>query len=380
VSARGVLALNAGSSSLKLALYAEEHGSLVLRAAGEIAPLGAGARLAARTADGANRDERDAPEARDAAGAVGAAASWLGERGLAGEIGAVGHRIVHGGADFAEPVLLDAGVLARLAELVPLAPLHQPQSLAVVDAARAAFADAVHVGCFDTAFHRTMPAVARAEALPRRFAEEGVRRYGFHGLSYEHVAAELPHLDPALADARVIAAHLGSGASLCAMRGGRSVATTMGMTPLDGLVMGTRAGSVDPGALLYLVDRHGLDARALETLLYRESGLLGVSGLTSDMRRLLASDDPRSRPSTSSSTARRARSARWPPRSAESTRSSSPAGSARTPRRSARGSAAARRGSASSRPSPHARRTARAASPRPARALRPGWCRATRTA
>jgi acetate kinase len=291
-----VLALNAGSSSLKFALYDPGGaGSLTPRAAGEIAPLGAGARLSASEAEGSGRHDVAAPEGTDAAGAVAVAARWLGARGLFEPIGAVGHRIVHGGAELAEPCRIDAAIVERLEQLVPLAPLHQPPCLAAIAAARDAFAGAAHVACFDTAFHRTMPPVAQAEALPRRYAEAGVRRYGFHGLSYEHVAAALPRLDPVLAGARVIAAHLGNGASLCAMRAGRSVATTMGMTPLDGLVMGTRAGSLDPGAVLYLIDRHGLDARALERLLYRESGLLGVSGISSDMRVLLASGDPRAR-------------------------------------------------------------------------------------
>jgi len=193
---------------------------------------------------------------------------------------------------FSEPVLVDTNVLTKLEALVPLAPLHQPHSLAVIRAVRDAMPTLPQIACFDTAFHRTQPAVAQAFALPRRLTDESVRRYGFHGLSYEYIASALPTLEPGLADARVIVAHLGSGASMCAMRGGRSVATTMSFTPLDGLVMGTRCGNLDPGVLLYLMDRHGLDARALEKLLYHESGLLGVSGISSDMRTLLASDEP----------------------------------------------------------------------------------------
>jgi acetate kinase len=199
---------------------------------------------------------------------------------------------VHGGQHFSEPVLVDTKVLTKLEALVPLAPLHQPQCLAVIRAVQDAMPTLPQIACFDTAFHRTQPAVAQAFALPRRLTDEGVRRYGFHGLSYEYIASALPTLGPGLADARVIVAHLGSGASMCALRGGRSVATTMSFTPLDGLVMGTRCGNLDPGVLLYLMDRHGLDARALEKLLYHESGLLGVSGISSDMRTLLASDDP----------------------------------------------------------------------------------------
>ena len=287
-----ILALNTGSSSLKFALYVMSGDTLARVAAGEIAPLGPGARLTARVSGAV--ENLDAA-AVDAGGAVAVIAGWLRGRGLADAIRAVGHRVVHGGAAFVEPCRVDAAVLRELEHLVRLAPLHQPQCLAAIAAAQEAFAGVAHVACFDTAFHRTVPPEARSFALPSRFAEEGVRRYGFHGLSYAHLAEALPELDLALAGARVIAAHLGSGASLCAMRGGRSVATTMGMTPLDGLVMATRPGSLDPGVLLYLMDEHGLDARALERLLYRESGLLGVSGISGDMRVLLASGDARAR-------------------------------------------------------------------------------------
>src|SRR5262249_36951258 len=176
--------------------------------------------------------------------------------------------------------------------LVPLAPLHQPQCIAVIRAVQDAIPTLPQIACFDTAFHVTQPAVAQAFALPRHLTAKGVRRYGFHGLSYEYIASVLPALSPELAGARVVVAHLGNGASMCALRDGRRVATTMRFTALDGLVMGTRCGDLDPGVLLYLMDRHGMDARALEKLLYFESGLLGVSGISSDMRTLLASDDP----------------------------------------------------------------------------------------
>jgi acetate kinase len=207
----------------------------------------------------------------------------------------VGHRVVHGGTEFVAPVRIDARVLDALERLVPLAPLHQPKSLAAVRAIERMFPGIAQVACFDTAFHRTQPKLARALALPRRFTEQGVERYGFHGLSYEYVASALARLAPGLADARVIAAHLGNGASLCALRAGRSVATTMGFSTIDGLVMGTRPGALDPGVLLYLIDRYGMDARSLERLLYEESGLLGVSELSADMRVLLASAQPRAR-------------------------------------------------------------------------------------
>ena len=260
-----IAVVNAGSSSLKVGLY-------------EL-----GAHGAVRSGHSERLDGIDA------------LAAWLRAQRSALPIVAVGHRVVHGGTEFAAPVRVDRGVLNALERLVPLAPLHQPHSLAAVRAAAEALPGIAQVACFDTAFHRSQPALAQAFALPRRYAEEGVHRYGFHGLSYEHVASVLPDLSPNLANARVVAAHLGNGASLCAMRSGRSVATTMGFSAIDGLVMGTRSGSLDPGVLLFLIDRHGMDARALEHLLYEQSGLLGVSEISGDMRVLLASGDPRAR-------------------------------------------------------------------------------------
>jgi len=263
-----LLVVNAGSSSIKFALYdAGADGALVAGPSGQ-------------------------SEVSDLRAAIGA---WLRAHPPARPLVAVGHRVVHGGRAFAEPVRVDASVVAALERLVPLAPLHQPHSLAAVRAVTETLPGIPQVACFDTAFHRTQPALAQAFALPRRYAEEGVHRYGFHGLSYEHVASVLPRLAPGLAAARVVVAHLGNGASLCALRAGRSVATTMGFSAVDGLVMGTRAGSLDPGVLLYLMDQHGMDARALERLLYQESGLLGVSEISADMRTLLASHDPRAR-------------------------------------------------------------------------------------
>jgi len=260
-----LLVLNAGSSSLKIALYESgADGGLVAGPAGQI-------------------DRIDDVSA------------WLRDHRPTRPLLGVGHRVVHGGTEFAEPVRIDVRVLAALERLVPLAPLHQPHSLAVVRAVSAMLPDVPQVACFDTAFHRAQPEVARALALPRRYAAEGLHRYGFHGLSYEHVASVLSGLAPGLGGGRVVAAHLGNGASLCALRAGRSVATTMGFSAIDGLVMGTRPGSLDPGVLLYLIDRHDMDARALERLLYEESGLLGVSEISSDMRILLASGDPRAR-------------------------------------------------------------------------------------
>ncbi|MFA6443484.1 MAG: acetate/propionate family kinase [Sterolibacterium sp.] len=204
---------------------------------------------------------------------------------------AVGHRVVHGAERYAQPIRLDATVRDDLARLIPLAPLHQPHNLDAIRAIAELQPELPQVACFDTAFHRSQPAVAQLFALPRAITAQGVRRYGFHGLSYEYIAQVLPeHLDHATADGRVIVAHLGNGASMCAMHGRKSVASTMGFTAIEGLMMGTRTGSIDPGVLLYLMDNQHMDAPALTRLLYKESGLLGVSGISSDMRVLLASE------------------------------------------------------------------------------------------
>ena len=273
-----VLTLNAGSSSLKFALYeaTDDPGAIVAGTA----ELGERATL---------RIDGD-PEPRAVVGgghadAVRAVLALADERADGRPVAAIGHRIVHGGEAFSAPAVLDDDAIGRLRALTSLAPLHQPHNLAGVDAARAAHPDALQVGCFDTAFHRTQPMVEDAYALPRELTGSGIRAYGFHGLSYTFVAGELARSFPDIAGGRVIVAHLGNGASMCAMRGGRSVASSMGFSPLDGLVMGTRSGSLDPAVLLHLLDR-GMSAREIETLLYRRSGLLGVSGLSNDMREL----------------------------------------------------------------------------------------------
>lgn len=265
-----ILVLNAGSSSLKFSAF----------------PAGGGDALLRGTADGLGGDAADHDRAL-------AAAFDRCQAELAGHrLVAVGHRVVHGGVTFAAPVRLDDAVLTELDGLVPLAPLHQPHNLAAVRAVARRAAGLPQVACFDTAFHRAQPEVAQRFGLPRRFTAEGVRRYGFHGLSYEYIASVLPGHDPRAAAGRTVVAHLGNGASLCALRAGTSVATTMSFTPADGLLMGTRVGSLDPGALLYLMARHGLTAAELEHLIDHESGLLGVSGVSGDMRELLASRDP----------------------------------------------------------------------------------------
>ncbi|MBX9582386.1 MAG: acetate/propionate family kinase [Gemmataceae bacterium] len=289
-----VLVLNAGSSSLKFSAFPAGGGDAAPLARGRVEGIGTAPRFVLRAADGVAIEEGPARVGPiDHAGALELVLKWV--RNLTGDrqLVAVGHRVVHGGLTFTGPVRIDDAVLAELDRLVPLAPLHQPHNLAAVRAVAGRMPELPQVACFDTAFHRTQPEVAGRFGLPRRFADEGVRRYGFHGLSYEYVASVLPRHDARAAAGRTIVAHLGNGASLCAMLGGRSVATTMSFTPADGLVMSTRCGSLDPGVLLYLMARHGMDGPALQHLIYHESGLLGVSGLSGDMRTLLDGTDPR---------------------------------------------------------------------------------------
>ncbi|RIA46363.1 acetate kinase [Hephaestia caeni] len=290
---KAIVTLNAGSSSIKFALYELSGDSLRFDAGGKIEEIGTAPRLRARNADG-DILERNWPHD----GALSHehlledlfawAATQLGDR----EIIAIGHRIVHGGPYFAAPRLLDDALLDALDTLIPLAPLHQPHNLAAVRALRALAPDLPQIACFDTAFHHDLPALATRLPLPRAFHDQGVRRYGFHGLSYEHIAERLREADPDRVGGRVIAAHLGNGASMCAIRAGKSVDTTMGFTALDGLMMGTRSGALDPGVILHLQTQLRMSAQEVETLLYKKSGLLGVSGLSSDMRSLHTSDAP----------------------------------------------------------------------------------------
>ena len=290
-----ILTLNAGSSSVKFALFAADD-ALTELARGQVEGLGAAARLTAKDGGGVlvERDF-DAAGMADHAAALGAVLALLADRFAGTRVAAVGHRVVHGGMDFAAPVVLDDGVLAALEKLVPLAPLHQPHNLAGIRAARAAFPDAAQVACFDTAFHRRHPWVNDTFGLPREYYDAGVRRYGFHGLSYEYVSQEMARRWPAAAARRMVVAHLGNGASLCAMRDGASVGSTMGFTALDGLPMGTRCGQLDPGVVLYLMAEKDMDHDAITRLLYTESGLKGLSGLSHDMRELEASDRPKAR-------------------------------------------------------------------------------------
>jgi acetate kinase len=283
---------NAGSSSIKFALYeAGESQDLLFR--GQVRQIGVSPNLWVEDAHGNRIAEQSWPaEGFDHRTATGAIVDTMRALTPGAPVTAVGHRVVHGGADFAAPVRIDQATIAALVRLSPLAPLHQPHNLAPIEAIAEAAPHLPQVACFDTAFHRTQPALAQMFALPRKFTEAGVRRYGFHGLSYEYVASRLRTVVPELADGRVVIAHLGNGASLCAVEGGRSVATTMSFTAVDGLVMGTRCGAIDPGVLVYLMDSYGMDARAIEDLIYRQSGLLGVSGVSSDMQALRASSDP----------------------------------------------------------------------------------------
>ena len=285
--ANAVLALNAGSSSLKFALF---NGELQARLRGSITGIGGQAQFQASVAagDGAVQEPWEGRTHEDFLKQL---LAWIAARSEGHDIAAVGHRIVHGGQHYTAPVRLDETVLAALEKLNPLAPLHQPHNLSPVQALLALRPGLPQVGCFDTAFHATMPPTARRFGLPRNLEESGVKRYGFHGLSYDYIAARLRQIAPQRAGCRIIVAHLGSGASLCALRDGQSIDTTMGMTALDGMVMSTRVGALDPGALMYLAGQ-GMTPEALESLLYLRSGLLGVSGFSGDMRTLLASDRP----------------------------------------------------------------------------------------
>jgi acetate kinase len=284
--------LNAGSSSIKFEVFDALDNGLGRRYDGLIEGIGTAPRFVARNPQGETLHEtRWEENGGGHAAALEQLGGWLIPQLQGAELLGVGHRVVHGGPDFAAPVVIDDAVLAALESLIPLAPLHQPHNLAGIKAAMELLPGVPNVACFDTAFHRTQPGVADMFALPRSFYDEGVRRYGFHGLSYEYIAQAIPSVAPELAGGRVVVAHLGNGASMCAMIDGRGVASTMSFTALDGLPMGTRSGDLDPGVLLYLMQAKGMDAKAIEDLLYKRSGLLGLSGLSNDMRVLEESDN-----------------------------------------------------------------------------------------
>jgi acetate kinase len=290
---KAVLAINAGSSSLKFAAFAVANGDqLALGLRGEIDRIGTAGRLLVRNSGGSALTDKTV-QTTGYQDALSQLLSWLDRHAAGLDFAAVGHRVVHGGALFVKPVIVDDIVHERLQELIPLAPLHQPFNLDGITACRKLKPGLIQVACFDTAFHHTMPAVERAFALPYDLTEQGVRRYGFHGLSYDHIASVLPNYLGKKAAARVIVGHLGHGVSLCGMVGLRSVATTMSFTPLDGLPMATRSGSIDPAIVLYLMRAKTMDADSVSDLLHHRSGLLGVSGVSGDMRDLLSSSDPR---------------------------------------------------------------------------------------
>ncbi|MFO7648417.1 acetate/propionate family kinase [Halomonas campaniensis] len=281
-----LLVINGGSATLKFGLY--DDGRCSLR--GLVERLDEAPRL--RLLQG-SLDDDDFPASEGGHAAVAEALlAWLDRRVGLATLDGIGHRVVHGGTALDAPVMLDDDHLTYLAGLEPLAPLHQPPALAIIRALRERLPAMPQVACFDTAFHRTQPRVHQLFALPRRLADEGVLRYGFHGLSYAHVARRLPELVGERARGRVVIAHLGQGCSLCALQDGRSLTTSMGFTALDGMMMGSRCGSLDPGVVLHLQQQRGMSTQEVERLLYRESGLLGVSGLSADMRDLLASDHP----------------------------------------------------------------------------------------
>ena len=292
-----ILVVNAGSSSIKFQLFSVGAGDqLQRRLKGQIEGIGVHPRLLAKGVGGETLIDKTWPgaDAADIPAALGKVVEFL-----RAEIGtlptAVGHRVVHGGPDYSEPILIDDVLLERLQAFAPLAPLHQPNNLGPIRTLRQRQPQLPQIACFDTAFHRGHPEIADRYALPERFYQEGVRRYGFHGLSYEYVASQLPKVAPEIAQGRVVVAHLGSGASMCAMHAGKSVESTMGFTALDGLPMGTRPGQLDAGIVLYLLTEKGMSAHEIEHLFYHDCGLKGLSGVSNDVRDLLASSDPRAK-------------------------------------------------------------------------------------
>ncbi|MDO5758737.1 MAG: acetate/propionate family kinase [Rhodobacterales bacterium] len=288
-----ILVVNAGSSSLKFQIFDLARDGLERRVRGQIDGIGVRPRLRAADRDGIRLVDRRYEPAQipDLPAAIAEARDWLSSlEGIT--LRAIGHRVVHGGPEFNHPVLLNADILEQLGRYQSLAPLHQPNNLAPIRLAMEINPDVPQVACFDTAFHRGHIPHTDCYALPRAFYDEGIRRYGFHGLSYQYIAARLPEIAPEIAGGRVIVAHLGSGVSMCALAGGRSIESTMGFTALDGLPMGTRPGQLDPGVVLHLIEERGMTAPEVASLLYNDSGLKGLSGISSDMRDLLASDDP----------------------------------------------------------------------------------------
>ncbi|MCU0246293.1 MAG: acetate/propionate family kinase [Bryobacter sp.] len=291
------LVLNAGSSSLKFCVYCKPEASRWrLESRGQIEGIGTAARLTAKDAEGAIlTDQQLGGSVANGSMALDALAQWLRGQYDGARVVGVGHRVVHGGPRYSGPVIVTPEVRMELQRLIPLAPLHQPYNLGAIEAVAQRMPDVSQVACFDTSFHRGQPQVAEVVPLSGQVCRDGLQRYGFHGLSYEYIASILPEVAPEIAEGRVIVAHLGSGASLCAMKDGKSIDSTLGFTALDGLCMGTRPGAVDPGVILYLFQTLRLSAKDVETILYKKSGLLGISGISNDMRVLLSSKEPRAR-------------------------------------------------------------------------------------
>ncbi|HWH71412.1 MAG TPA: acetate/propionate family kinase [Candidatus Sulfotelmatobacter sp.] len=289
-----ILVLNAGSSSIKFSVFVAQKGELQLTFRGQVEGLFTSPHFVAKTADGTLLGEKSWGEGVQFghAGAIEYLQTFLREQRGELRLAGVGHRVGHGGRKFFQPVRVDAPILAQLEQLIPLAPLHQPHNLTPIRLVLKRLPDVPQVACFDTGFHHTNPPLAQMFALPKAMTDAGLRRYGFHGLSYEYIASVLPAVAPQAAAGKTVVLHLGSGSSLCALAGGHSIATTMGFSALDGLPMGTRCGALDPGVILFLLAQQKMDVHALEKLLYSQSGLLGVSGISSDVRVLLESPDP----------------------------------------------------------------------------------------
>jgi acetate kinase len=288
------LVLNAGSSSLKFCLYQQASGAdWRVEARGQIEGIGTAPHLTVKDAQGTKiADDKLDSSIKDGGAAIDMLAGWLRTKFQGGKITGVGHRVVHGGPRYSKPTLITREILAELRELTPLAPLHQPHNLAPIETILERLPDVPQVACFDTSFHRGHSAVATVVPLPRELCQGGVERYGFHGISYEYIASVLPQVAPEIATGRIIVAHLGSGASLCALQHGKSVDTTMSFTAVDGLCMGTRPGAIDAGIVLYLFQKLGLSVKQVEDILYKKSGLLGISGISNDMRDLLGRSEP----------------------------------------------------------------------------------------
>lgn len=292
-----IVVLNAGSSSIKFSLFVERGETLKPDVRGQVEGLYTAARFVSKAADGTVKAEKSWPDGVKLGhdGALDHLVSHLRSELTDDRLIGIGHRVVHGGLAYTRPVRVDTGVLKVLETFVPLAPLHQPHNLAPIRRALERAPELPQVACFDTSFHRTQPEVAQMFALPAELRKAGVMRYGFHGLSYEYIASALPEIAPTAAKGKSIVLHLGNGASMCAIEAGRSLASTMGFTAVEGLPMGTRSGSLDPGVILHLMDQRGMDVHSIEKLIYNESGLLGVSGISSDMRTLLESEEPQAK-------------------------------------------------------------------------------------